>query len=90
MEPAVFEVRFTPTPGANLELAQGAIERCEAQHRPLSPVLWVVVDEDGATAQQWERRLNDAVERGAGRFEVIDAGEELRRRVASGEITLQK
>lgn len=90
MEPAVFEIRFIPTRGANLEYAQGAIERCEALHRPLSPVLWVVVDGDGGTAEEWERRLNDAVERGAGRFEVVDAGEELRRRVASGEIALQK
>lgn len=90
MQPAVFEARFIPTPGANLEYAQGAIERCEAQHRPLSPLLWVVVDAEGATAKEWERRLNDAVEPGAGRFEVVDAGEELRRRVASGEIELQR
>ncbi len=41
-------------PGVDLEYAQRAIERCEAQHRPLSPLLWVVVDAEGATAKEWE------------------------------------
>ena len=88
--PSVLEARFIPVAGANLEYAQGAVERCEALHRPLSDTLWVIVDAQRATAQDWERRLNEAVMPGVGRFVVIDAGPELRRRVAAGEIELQR
>jgi len=89
-EPSVYEARFFPVPGANLEYAQGAVERCEALHRPLSDVRWVIVDADHATAKEWERRLNEVVKPGVGRFEVVDADAELKRRVAAGEIELQR
>lgn len=88
--PSVFEARFVPVPGANLEYAQGAVERCEALHRPLTPVLWVIVDAEQASAKEWERRLNATVVPGVGRFEVTNANAALRRRVAKGEIELQR
>ncbi len=90
MEPAVFEVRFTPAAGANPEYAQGAIERCEALHREIAPLVWVIVDHDGATPEQWTTRLQENLEPGTGRFDVRVADDELRGRALRGEIPLQR
>jgi hypothetical protein len=88
-EPAVLRATFLPAPGVDAEYGQGAIERCEALHRPLPNLEWVIVDDRRRAADEWARCLNEAIG-GKGRFRVEEADEALRRRVAAGEIELQR
>ena len=88
-ETVVLRATFEPAAGASVEYGQGAIERCEALHRPLSDVEWVIADDEMRNPDDWQRRLNEAVgDRGS--FRVVVADDELRRRVLSGEIQLQR
>lgn len=88
--PSVFVARFHLKPGAEVEYAQGAIERNELRHREIERNVWVFVTEEFVGASEWERRLNSALPPEIGRFEVSEADEELKSRVRSGEIQLQQ
>ena len=85
----LYQARYTPRPNADIEYAQGAIERCELAHREIEPLLWLV-RADVTTAHELAGRLNAAVVPEVGTFSVEEASEEQRRRIESGEIELQK
>lgn len=86
----LLEATYTPIEGSDREYGQGAIERNELAHREIRPNVWVirVPDEEGPAT--WAKRLNAAVDSKHGSFRVVEASDEERRGVESGEITLQK
>jgi hypothetical protein len=86
----LLEARYTAVPGSDPEYAQGAIERHELAHREIEQFLWLIQVPAPADAAEWTRRLNEAVEPAHGAFRVEPASPERRRKVDSGEITLQK
>lgn len=87
--PMLLRATYTPVPGSDREYGQGAIERWELAHREIRPNVWLIRVPDEAGTDVWQKRLTDAA-RGHGTFGVAEASAEERRRVESGEITLQK
>lgn len=81
---------YTPVAGTDREYGQGAIERSELAHREISRNVWLIRVPDADGPEAWQRRLNAAVDAKHGSFRVIDSSDDERRRVESGEITLQK
>jgi hypothetical protein len=81
---------YTPVNGSDPEYGQGAIERCELAHREIVRNVWLIEVSEPGDAGEWERKLNSAVDAKHGSFVVRRATAEDRRRVESGEITLQK
>jgi hypothetical protein len=81
---------YTPVAGSDPEYAQGAIERNELAHREIARFVWIIEVPEPGDRDEWQRRLNAAVEASHGAFEVVAASEEERRRVECGEITLQR
>ena len=73
--------------GTDRELAQGAIERLELEHREIEARVWLIRVESG-TPEEWARRLTSVLPEGKftgepGSAEEID-------RIRRGEIVLQK
>lgn len=87
---ALLKAMYTATPGSNPEYAQGAIERNELAHREIAPFVWLIQVPAPASTNDWERRLNEAVAPEHGAFRVVEATAEEKRKIESGEITLQK
>ena len=81
---------YTPATDSDREYGQGAIERNELAHREIERNVWLIRVPDDAGPEVWQERLNEAVTRGHGSFRVVVASEDERKRVESGEITLQK
>jgi hypothetical protein len=81
---------YTPVKGSDPEYGQGAIERCELAHREIARNVWLIEVADPGDDAEWQRKLNAAVDAKHGSFVVHHATAEERRKVASGEITLQK
>jgi len=86
----LLKAHYTPVKGTDPEYAQGAIERNELPHREVSPFIWLIGVPEPGDPNQWQRNLNDAVDPKHGAFRVTAASEEEKRKVESGEITLQK
>jgi hypothetical protein len=89
-EVQLLKARYTAVPESDPEYAQGAIERHELPHREIEPFVWLIQVPSPGEPAEWTRRLNDAVDARHGSFRVENATDEERRRVESGEITLQK
>ena len=83
-EPSILKMTFD---GRDRELAQGAIERHELEHREIERNVWLIRVESG-TPDEWARRLTAAVSQGS--FSGSNATAEEVERVRSGEIVLQK
>jgi hypothetical protein len=81
----LFEARFT---GPDAEYAQGAIERRELPHFPITKDVWIfAADGDPDT---WQTRLNDSLGPHHGSFAVRCATAEEIDAVTSGQIELQR
>ncbi|MGH9456095.1 MAG: hypothetical protein ACRD2J_00450, partial [Thermoanaerobaculia bacterium] len=85
----VLEVRYVPNPGTDIEHGQGAIERNELEHCPLTHVEWLIRVPAPGDPAEWRRRLDASVAEGAGRFEVKPPTAEALRRLEAGECTFQ-
>lgn len=81
---------YLPAPQSDPEYGQGAIERNELAHREIEPFVWLIDVPPPNDPAEWQCRLNEAVDPKHGSFHVIDATDEEKRKVESGEIRLQK
>lgn len=90
MSAAVLKATYHPAPETDVEHGQGAIERNELPHRPLSDTQWFICVPDPADPAHWQKRLSETVERRFGRFTVETLTPEEQERVDSGEITFQQ
>lgn len=81
---------YTQVKGSDPEYGQVAIEKNELPHREISHFVWLIQVPSPGDPAVWKRKLNDAVDRKHGSFHVTRATPEERRKVKSGEITLQK
>ena len=82
---AVFHVEA----GTDVEHGQGAVERNELPHRPLSDRTWLILVKEG-DALYWQKKLNAALQEGRGFFEVSIPSAEEQRKVDAGEIEFQQ
>src|SRR5947207_10228091 len=83
----ILKAIYTPVPNTDREYAQSAIERNELAHREIARNVWLI---EVPEPDDWQTRLNAAVDRKHGSFRVTDASDEEKKKVESGEITLQK
>jgi hypothetical protein len=87
---SLFKAIYLPAPDADPEYGQGAIERNELAHREIERFVWLIDVPPPADAGEWQCRLNAAVDSNHGSFRVIEATAEEKKKVESGEITLQR
>jgi len=88
-DPTLLKAIYTPANESDREYGQGAIERNELAHREIERNVWLIRVPDDAGPEEWQERLNESA-REHGSFRVVVASEDERKRVESGEITLQK
>jgi hypothetical protein len=81
---------YTPVEGSDPEYGQVAIEKNELPHREIARLVWLIQVPAPADPPDWQRRLNDAVDRRHGSFRVSRATADEERQVAEGKITLQQ
>jgi len=81
---------YIPSPGSDPEYGQGAIERNDLAHREIEPFVWLIDVPPPPDAANWQCRLNEAVDPKHGTFQVMEATEEEKKKVESGEIQLQR
>lgn len=81
---------YTQVKGSDPEYGQVAIEKNELPHREIERFVWLIQVPAPASAADWQRRLNEAVDPKHGSFRVTDASDDEKRRVAEGKIVLQK
>jgi len=81
---------YIPEHGADPEYGQGAIERNELAHREIEPFVWLIDVPKPEDPAEWQCRLNAAVDPKHGSFRVVEATVDEKRRVESGEISLQR
>lgn len=85
----VLKARYTSVPGSDPEYGQGAIERNDLAHREISHFVWLFATEDG-TPEDWQAKLNAAVDPKHGSFAVECATAEEEQGVRDGTIPLQR
>jgi hypothetical protein len=86
----ILKVRYLAVEGTDIEYGQGAIERNELAHSPLEPVVWLIRVPAPGEPAEWQRRLDAAVDRSLGTFEVEQPTPDEMRRVDAGEIRFQQ
>ena len=86
----LLKATYRAVEGSDPEYGQGAIEKQDLAHREIVTMVWLVEVTPPADPVEWQRRLNEGVDRRHGSFEVSVPNAEEQRRVDSGEITLQK
>lgn len=87
---SLFKAIYLPLPDTDPEYGQGAIERNELAHRELERFVWLIEVPSPDDASEWQCRLNAAVDSNHGSFRVTEATDEEKKKVESGEITLQR
>jgi hypothetical protein len=86
----ILRVCYMPVEGTDVEHGQGAIERNELAHHPLTDTTWLIRVEEPADPRAWEKRLNASVDAKHGAFSVEPASAEERARADRGEIRFQQ
>lgn len=86
----LLKATYRTVEGSDPEYGQGAIEKQDLAHREIVSMVWLVEVTSPADPVEWQRRLNEGVDRRHGSFEVSMPSAEEQRKVDSGEITLQK
>lgn len=86
----ILRVSYTPVPGTDVEYGQGAIERNELAHHPLTDVTWLIRVPDPGDPADWQKRLNASVDPKHGAFAVECPSAEDQARVDRGEIPFQQ
>ena len=89
-EMMILKVRYIAVAGTDIEHGQGAIERNELEHCPITPVVWLVRVPEQSDPVEWNRRLDASVDRRSGCFVVERPSEEELKRVTAGELTFQR
>jgi hypothetical protein len=87
-EDSVLKARYIAVEGTDVEYGQGAVERNELLHHPLSHLTWLIVAD--VTPADLQSKLNAAVDPKHGSFVVECASEEEEAAVRSGKITMQR
>ena len=85
----LLQAHYTQVKGTDPEYAQGAIEKNDLPHREIAQFIWLIGVPEPGDPSAWQERLNAAVDPKHGSFRVKEATEEEKRKVESGEITLQ-
>jgi hypothetical protein len=86
----LLKARYTLVEGTDPEYGQGAIERNELLHHSLPHLEWLILVESPATPEEWQTKLNAAVDRKHGSFTVECASAEEEKAVREGKITMQR
>jgi hypothetical protein len=89
-ELCTLKARYLAVDGTDIEHGQGAIERNEVPHHPLESVVWLIRVPQPGDPIEWQRRLNVAVDRSLGSFEIEQPTPDELRRVETGEIQFQQ
>lgn len=86
----ILKAIYLPAEGSDVEYGQGAIERNELSHAPLSDTQWLIRVDSSRDASEWQARLNRSVEAAHGSFRIETPAPEELERVASGAIAFQQ
>lgn len=86
----ILKAIYLPVEGSDVEYGQGAIERNELPHAPLSDTEWLIRVDAVSGASEWQSRLNRSVDAAHGRFCVETPAPEELQRVTRGEIAFQQ
>jgi hypothetical protein len=86
----ILRVCYSPVEGTDVEYGQGAIERNELAHAPLTDTTWLIRVDEPSDPREWEKRLNASVDAKHGAFAVEPASAEERARADRGEIRFQQ
>jgi hypothetical protein len=86
----ILRVSYTPVAGTDIEYGQGAIERNELAHAPLTAVTWLIQVPEPGDIAEWQKRLNASVDAKQGAFEVECPSTEEQAKVDRGEIRFQQ
>lgn len=89
-ERIVLKAIYTPAEGADPEHGQGAIERCDLPHREIRRFIWLVLVDAPSSPDEWQERLNRALDRKHGSFRVVLPSPEEEEMVRSGKIEFQR
>ena len=85
----ILRISYAPIDGTDVEYGQGAVERLELAHAPLTDRTWLIRVDDPDLAA-WRKRLNEAVDPRHGSFTVQQPGGDELARVERGEIRFQQ
>src|SRR5687767_4123810 len=86
----ILKARYLAVDGTDIEHGQGAIERNEVPHHPLESVVWLIRVPRPGDPTEWQRRLNAALNKSLGSFEIEQPTPDEVRRVETGEIRFQQ
>jgi len=86
----ILRVTYTPVPETDIEYGQGAIERNELVHYPLTGVTWLIQVPAPGDLEEWRQRLDASVRGQRGTFAVQCPSAEEQARVDRGEIPFQQ
>lgn len=86
----ILKAIYLPVEGSDVEYGQGAIERNELSHAPLSDTEWLIRVDSSRDASEWQDRLNRSVDAAHGRFRLETPTPEELDRVARGAIAFQQ
>jgi hypothetical protein len=85
----ILRISYAPIDGTDVEYGQGAVERLQLAHAPLTDRTWLIRVDDPDLAA-WQRRLDEAVDPRHGSFTVETPAPEDLARVEGGEIRFQQ
>lgn len=88
--PVLLRAQYTPMKGSDPEYGQVAVEKCDLRHAEITPHVWLIEVAAPGDAEEWQTRLNDAVDPEHGRFRVRRATPDEEALVRSGKVTLQR
>lgn len=86
----ILKAIYVPVEGSDVEYGQGAIERNELSHAPLSDTEWLIRVRAESDAADLSSRLNRSVDPAHGRFRVETPSQGELERVSSGGIVFQQ
>ena len=86
----LLKATYRAVEGSDVEYGQGAIEKQDLPHREIEPMVWLIEVPPPAEPLEWQRRLNEGVDRSHGAFTVTPPSADEQRRVEAGEITMQQ
>ena len=89
-ETILLKAIYTPVEGTSIEYAQGAIEKNDLLHHWIKPSVWLVLVDVPASPEEWQQRLNNAVEPKHGAFRVVLPSADEKEQVRSGTIAFQR
>ena len=89
-ETRLLQARYTAVEGSDPEYAQGAIEKNDVAHAEVAHFVFVIQVDANASCEEWQQKLNAAVDARFGSFRVEPATADEESAVRAGSVTLQR